>query len=96
MWEGDKSTQAWLLGCLSGLLTLVGARQADYKAQGDDSWSMSGKKILLLPTVVINGNQYRGRLDVPAVTRALCAGFSETTEPSVRGRCAAWQFLVVM
>lgn len=51
---------------------------------------MSGKKILLLPTVVINGNQYRGRLDVPAVTRALCAGFSETTEPSVRARCAAW------
>ena len=61
-----------------------GRAQADYKAQGDDSWSMSGKKILLLPTVVINGNQYRGRLDVPAVTRALCAGFSETTEPSVR------------
>ena len=52
---------------------------------------MSGKKILLLPTVVINGNQYRGRLDVPAVTRALCAGFSETTEPSVRRCCAAWQ-----
>ncbi len=44
---------------------------------------MTGKKILLLPTVVINGNQYRGRLDVPAVTRALCAGFSETSEPSV-------------
>ncbi|KAK9840728.1 hypothetical protein WJX81_000565 [Elliptochloris bilobata] len=57
--------------------------EADNKAQGDDSWSMTGKKILLLPTVVINGNQYRGRLDVPAVTRALCAGFSETTEPSV-------------
>jgi len=69
----------------AGLKAGRARRQADYHLQGDDSWSMSGKKILLLPTVVINGNQYRGRLEVPAITRALCAGFSETSEPSVRG-----------
>jgi len=69
----------------AGLKAERARRQADYHLQGDDSWSMSGKKILLLPTVVINGNQYRGRLEVPAITRALCAGFSETSEPSVRG-----------
>jgi len=70
----------------AGLKAGRARRQADYHLQGDDSWSMSGKKILLLPTVVINGNQYRGRLEVPAITRALCAGFSETSEPSVHCR----------
>jgi len=73
----------------AGLKAERARRQADYRLQGDDSWSMSGKKILLLPTVVINGNQYRGRLEVPAITRALCAGFSETSEPSVRGALPA-------
>ena len=27
--------------------------------------------------------QYRGRLDVPSITRALCAGFSEAAEPDM-------------
>ena len=40
-------------------------------------------RVLLLPTVTINSNQYRGRLDALAVTRALCAGFSETSEPEL-------------
>ena len=56
--------------------------QADYEEQGDDQWGNG--KILLLPTVIVNGHQYRGRLDVPSVMRALCAGFSESTEPEVR------------
>ncbi|KAK9804303.1 hypothetical protein WJX72_005862 [[Myrmecia] bisecta] len=55
--------------------------EADYVAQGDDGWGQG--KILLLPTVVINTKQYRGRLDVPSVMRAVCAGFSEATEPAV-------------
>jgi hypothetical protein len=55
--------------------------QADYVEQGDDQWGNG--KILLLPTVIVNQHQYRGRLDVPSILRALCAGFSETTEPQV-------------
>lgn len=50
--------------------------------QGNDQWGNG--KILLLPTIIVNKHQYRGRLDVPSVLRALCAGFSETTEPQVR------------
>lgn len=49
--------------------------------QGNDQWGNG--KILLLPTVIVNKHQYRGRLDVPSILRALCAGFSETTEPEV-------------
>lgn len=56
--------------------------QADLEAQGSRS-QRSSVHVLLLPTVVINTNQYRGRLDVPSVTRALCAGFDEATEPDV-------------
>ena len=41
----------------------------------------SSSRVLITPTVVINGAQYRGRLDAPSVTRGLCAGFSEATEP---------------
>ena len=63
-------------------LTMRVCHQADYEEQGDDQWGNG--KILLLPTVIVNGHQYRGRLDVPSVMRALCAGFSESTEPEVR------------
>lgn len=55
--------------------------QGDYVVQGNDQWGNG--KILLLPTVIVNKHQYRGRLDVPSILRALCAGFSETTEPEV-------------
>ncbi|KAG2570188.1 hypothetical protein PVAP13_7KG072100 [Panicum virgatum] len=39
--------------------------------------------VTILPTLVINNRQYRGKLDKGAVLKALCAGFRETTEPSV-------------
>ncbi|CAL8466083.1 g5619 [Coccomyxa elongata] len=55
--------------------------EADYQEQGNDQWGNG--KILLLPTIIVNKHQYRGRLDVSPVLRALCAGFSETTEPQV-------------
>lgn len=58
-----------------------GVSQADYVLQGNDQWGNG--KILLLPTVIVNKHQYRGRLDVPSILRALCAGFSESTEPEV-------------
>ncbi|KAK9124750.1 hypothetical protein Sjap_014352 [Stephania japonica] len=39
--------------------------------------------VTILPTLVINNRQYRGKLDKGAVLRAICAGFRETTEPAV-------------
>ena len=58
--------------------------QAEYDVQGTDSVGEASGRVVLLPTVVMNGKQYRGRLDVVSVTKALCAGFAETTEPEVR------------
>ncbi|XP_039033947.1 vacuolar-sorting receptor 1-like isoform X1 [Hibiscus syriacus] len=39
--------------------------------------------VTILPTLVINNRQYRGKLDRGAVLKAICAGFQETTEPAV-------------
>ena len=39
--------------------------------------------ISIVPTVLINNAQYRGRLEKNAVLKALCAGFSKNTEPEV-------------
>ncbi|KAJ0985414.1 hypothetical protein J5N97_003770 [Dioscorea zingiberensis] len=39
--------------------------------------------VTILPTLVINNRQYRGKLDKAAVLKAICAGFKETTEPAV-------------
>jgi hypothetical protein len=51
-------------------------------AQGYTPGGGGASKVLLLPTVTINGAQYRGRLDPPSVLRGLCAGFSELAEPA--------------
>ncbi|KAL8102081.1 hypothetical protein AgCh_026823 [Apium graveolens] len=39
--------------------------------------------VTILPTLVINNRQYRGKLDKGAVLKAICSGFEETTEPDV-------------
>lgn len=39
--------------------------------------------VTILPTLVINNRQYRGKLDKGTVLKAICAGFQETTEPAV-------------
>lgn len=57
--------------------------QAESEAQGTESIGSSAGRVVLLPTVVINNRQYRGRLDAVAITKALCSGFDETTEPEV-------------
>lgn len=57
--------------------------QAEYEAQGTESIGGTAGRVVLLPTIVINNKQYRGRLDTVSVTKALCAGFDETTEPEV-------------
>ncbi|XP_073148963.1 vacuolar-sorting receptor 3-like [Henckelia pumila] len=39
--------------------------------------------VTILPTLVVNNRQYRGKLEKGSVLKALCAGFEETTEPAV-------------
>lgn len=39
--------------------------------------------VTILPTLLINNRQYRGKLDKSTVLKAICAGFLEKTEPSV-------------
>ncbi|PNW86726.1 hypothetical protein CHLRE_02g095111v5 [Chlamydomonas reinhardtii] len=49
--------------------------------RGNDSLGISG--VSILPTVRINGRQYRGSLDVGGVMRAICSGFPAGQEPAV-------------
>lgn len=39
--------------------------------------------VMILPTLVINNREYRGKLDKKAVLKAICSGFEETTEPPI-------------
>lgn len=39
--------------------------------------------VTILPTLVVNNRQYRGKLDKSAVLKAICSGFKETTEPAI-------------
>ncbi|KAA3482465.1 vacuolar-sorting receptor 3-like [Gossypium australe] len=39
--------------------------------------------VTILPTLIVNNRQYRGKLAKGAVLKAICAGFEETTEPAV-------------
>ncbi|XP_052151875.1 vacuolar-sorting receptor 7-like [Oryza glaberrima] len=39
--------------------------------------------VTILPTLVINNVQYRGKLESTSVLKAICAGFKESTEPDV-------------
>lgn len=39
--------------------------------------------VTILPTLVINNRQYRGKLSKSAVLKAICSGFQETTEPAI-------------
>mmetsp|Transcript_29301 Transcript_29301/g.64826 ORF Transcript_29301/g.64826 Transcript_29301/m.64826 type:complete len:785 (+) Transcript_29301:192-2546(+) len=44
---------------------------------------LSTASVSILPTVRINGQQYRGNLDVAGVLRGLCSAFPEGREPAV-------------
>ncbi|KAK6945989.1 PA domain [Dillenia turbinata] len=39
--------------------------------------------VTILPTLVVNNRQYRGKLEKGAVLKAICSGFEETTDPAV-------------
>ncbi|KAI3677776.1 hypothetical protein L6452_37046 [Arctium lappa] len=39
--------------------------------------------VTMLPTLIINNRQFRGKLDKGTVLKAICSGFEETTEPVI-------------
>lgn len=39
--------------------------------------------VTILPTLVVNNRQYRGKLAKSPVLKAICSGFQETTEPQI-------------
>ncbi|KAF3516055.1 hypothetical protein DY000_02061183 [Brassica cretica] len=39
--------------------------------------------VTILPTLVVNNRQYRGKLEKGAVLKAMCSGFEESTEPAI-------------
>lgn len=60
------------------MFTLTGGRLLQMQVGSDDVSEVS-----ILPTVRVNGRQYRGALSVKEVTRALCSGFPKDREPPV-------------
>ncbi|XP_078161589.1 vacuolar-sorting receptor 6-like isoform X2 [Carex rostrata] len=53
------------------------------KEQEDQVGHDSRGDVTILPTLVINNVQYRGKLESTAVLKAICAGYKESTEPHV-------------
>ncbi|WOH10874.1 hypothetical protein DCAR_0730349 [Daucus carota subsp. sativus] len=56
------------------ILTMEQEAQVGKGSRGD---------VTILPTLLINNRQYRGKLDKGAVLKAICSGFEEMTEPAV-------------
>ena len=80
----DPAAIARVRACVGDLDADVANRamDAELRLQADQDDSGRGA-VVLLPTVVINLDQYRGRLSGKDVLRALCAGFAEATAPEV-------------
>eukprot|EP00249_Psilotum_nudum_P016620 c25912_g1_i1 orf=674-2713(-) len=53
------------------------------KEQGSQIGEGPRGDVTILPTLIINNRQYRGKLDKGPVLKAICAGFQESTEPPV-------------
>ncbi|KAF3327806.1 vacuolar-sorting receptor 6-like protein [Carex littledalei] len=53
------------------------------KEQEDQVGHDSRSDVTILPTLVINNVQYRGKLESTTVLKAICAGYKESTEPHV-------------
>uniref|UniRef100_A0A0D6R212 EGF-like calcium-binding domain-containing protein n=1 Tax=Araucaria cunninghamii TaxID=56994 RepID=A0A0D6R212_ARACU len=71
------------------VLKCMGDPQADaenpvLKAEQDAQVGRGARgDVTILPTLVINNVQYRGKLERSAILKAICAGFKETTEPRI-------------
>eukprot|EP01026_Neomeris_dumetosa_P065631 TRINITY_DN6303_c0_g1_i4.p1 TRINITY_DN6303_c0_g1~~TRINITY_DN6303_c0_g1_i4.p1 ORF type:complete len:735 (+),score=84.16 TRINITY_DN6303_c0_g1_i4:283-2205(+) len=76
---------------ISDIDKCMGSMEADEKmhviykelARVHDVWKSGRGKVSIFPTIVINREQYRGKLEVESVLRAICAGFEEGTEPAM-------------
>ncbi|KMZ59154.1 Vacuolar-sorting receptor 3 [Zostera marina] len=66
---GDPSTDAE-----NPLLTEEQHAQIGKGSRGD---------VTILPTLVVNNRQYRGKLEKSAILKAICSGFEESTEPAL-------------
>lgn len=80
---GDGGLKSWHdcldIGSTSGT-DKVKLLDEELKSQtGGDTEST----IAIMPTVRVNGKQYRGTLDGPSVLRAVCSGFPTGMEPPV-------------
>lgn len=54
------------------------------KAEQEAQVGKNGRSdVTILPSIVINNRQYRGKLDSMGVLKAVCSGFQEATEPPV-------------
>ena len=49
---------------------------------------LNSSQVYILPTIRINGDQYRGKLGYTEVLRALCSGFNSGQEPAACLRVA--------
>jgi len=74
MWAGDDS---WRYEDVSKPHPLL----EDQLAQRMDRERTGRGKVKYMPTIIINTNQYRGRLASNDIFSAICAGFSEGSEP---------------
>ena len=68
------------VGDVTSTITTNPVMEEELSLQSDKESSGRGA-IVLMPTVVINLDQYRGRLTGKDALRAVCAGFMESTEP---------------
>ncbi|MQL69858.1 hypothetical protein Taro_002146 [Colocasia esculenta] len=57
--------------------------EEEHNAAGVEVGKGSRGDVTILPTLIVNNRQYRGKLEKSAVLKAICAGFQETTEPDV-------------
>ena len=81
------NADAW--SSVAALNACIGAQEADEPHQIMEAQMVAQKgeeagaegEVFILPTIRINGAQYRGRMATPDVLRALCAGFSEGNRP---------------
>lgn len=81
---GPEGRAAWQKCADIGRSGATGAiPMLDEELKGQTGGEGGESTVAILPTVRINGKQYRGNLEAGSVLRALCAGFPSGSEPAV-------------
>lgn len=89
---GDSCTKPWLLKAaidVEAVRKCMGNPDADvdnpvlkYEQDAQVGQGTRGD-VTILPTLIVNQRQYRGKLDKTAVLKAICSGYQESTDPPV-------------